>query len=52
MVIASSAQAAELFAAYAPPAPTASASPPGIGWAGADWMRQCELVAEAHTMLS
>jgi hypothetical protein len=52
MVIARPAEAAELFAAYAAAGADSISVSPGIGAAGADWMRQCELVAEARTMLS
>jgi hypothetical protein len=52
MVIASPTEAAELFAAYAAAGADSISVSPGIGSAGANWMRQCELVAEAQRMLA
>ncbi|MFI5898420.1 LLM class flavin-dependent oxidoreductase [Actinoplanes sp. NPDC051513] len=52
MVIASPAEAAELFAAYAEAGADSISVSPGIGTAGANWMRRCELVAEAHRMMA
>jgi alkanesulfonate monooxygenase SsuD/methylene tetrahydromethanopterin reductase-like flavin-dependent oxidoreductase (luciferase family) len=51
-VIASPAEAAERFAAYAAAGATSISISPGIGSVGKQWMRQCELVAEARAMLT
>jgi hypothetical protein len=40
-----------VLAAAAAGADSVSVSP-GIGSAGVDWTRQCELVAQAHSMLA
>lgn len=51
MVTTSPAEAAERFAAYAEAGADSISISPGIGSVGEEWMRQCELVAEARAML-